>query len=94
MGAHIDVAVLLDAAGRFDAAADALSRIAHVRVTFGAATAGRAHVAHGEAVRGDVNRLCDDIRAWSRSNIEIASALRASVDRYVGADARVTARLV
>lgn len=93
MGAHIDVAVLLNAAGRFDAAADALNRVAHMRVTFGAATAGRAHVAHGEAVHGDVVRLCDDIRAWSRSNIGIASALRASADRYVGADARATARL-
>lgn len=93
MGAHIDVAVLLDSAARFDAAADALSRIAHMQVTFGAATAGRAHVAHGEAVHADGVRLREDVRAWSRSTIEIASALRASADRYVGADARATAGL-
>jgi uncharacterized protein YukE len=93
MGAHIEVAALLDAAGRFDAAAATLDRTARGRAAFGAAGAGRAHVAHGDAVRAEIDRLSDDLRAWARADAEIASVLRASADRYIDADTRVTARL-
>jgi hypothetical protein len=93
MGSHIEVAAMLDAAGRFDAAAATLDRTGRGRATFGAAAAGRAHVAHGDAVRAGVDRLSDDLRAWARAGAETAAVLRASADRYVEADARATARL-
>lgn len=93
MGAQIDVAVLADAASRFDAIAASLDRIAASRVTFGAARAGRAHAASGEAVRGALELLGDDVRSWSRAVAEIASQVRISADRYVGAEARAAARL-
>jgi hypothetical protein len=93
MGAHIDVSALRGAASRFDAAADALSRIADTRATFGAATAGRAHVAHGEAVRMGVDRLSDDIRTWSRADAETASVLRTSADRYAESEQRAAGGL-
>lgn len=93
MGAHIDVSALRGAASRFDASADALGRIADTRPTFGAATAGRAHVAHGEAVRTSVERLGDDIRAWARADGETASALRTSADRFAESDTRAAGGL-
>ena len=60
---------------------------------FGATCAGRAHLAHGEAIRTSVDHLTDDVAAWARASSEIASVLRNSADRYVGAEARATARL-
>lgn len=93
MGAHIDVPALLGAASRFDAAADALTRIAHTRAAFGAATAGRAHVARGEAVRASIDKLADDVRAWARADAEIAAVLRSSAGRYTESDARASGGL-
>lgn len=93
MGAHIDVAAVLAAASRFDAGADSLEGAARMRAMFGAASAGRAHAAHGEAVRAVTDGLSDDIRAWARAGAEIASALRTSAVGYVAAEARSEARL-
>jgi hypothetical protein len=93
MGAHIDVGALLGAASRFDACADGLNRIAHTRAAFGAATAGGAHVALGEAVRAGVDRLTDDVRAWARADAEIAAVLRSSAGQYAESDARAAGGL-
>jgi Excreted virulence factor EspC, type VII ESX diderm len=94
--ARVDVGVLLDVAGRFDAAADVLDGIARAQLaqlTFGGAVAGRAHVARGEAVRRSLEPLGDDVRSWARSCAEIASALRTSATRYAVAEANGAARL-
>ena len=93
--ARVDISALLDAAGRYDAVADAVDVAArtHLAPTFTGAVAGRAHAARGDAVRSAVERLGDDLRMWSRSTVEIASALRVSADRYVAAEARGTVRL-
>lgn len=93
MGAHIDVAAVLAAASRFDAGAETLEGVARTRATFGAASAGRAHAVHGEAVRAATDGLSHDVRSWARAGAEIASALRSSADGYVAAEERSEARL-
>lgn len=93
---RVDVQALLDVAGRYDAVADAVAGLteAHLaRLTFDGAHAGRDHVARGDAVRRAVDQIVDQTVAWSRAMREIGSALRVSVDRYLDADARNTARL-
>ena len=93
--ARVDIGALLDAAGRYDAVADALDGAVrtHLAATFAGAVAGRAHAARGDAVRSAVERLGDDLRMWARSSAELASALRGSADRYVAAEARGAVRL-
>lgn len=93
MRARIDITALTNAARRFDAAAEALSRHAHARLTFGAATAGRAHASDGEAVRVAGLRLVDDIGGWALACAGIATALRSTADGYADAEAHATARL-
>lgn len=93
MRARIDITALTSAARRFDAAAEALSRHAPARLTFGAATAGRAHAVDGEAVRVAGFRLTDDIGGWASASAGIATALRSAADGYADAEARATARM-
>ena len=76
--------------------ADALDGAVHrylSGLTFDGATAGRAYVAHGDAVRRAVDDLADRMRRWSRASAEIAAALRASADRYDQADALAARRV-
>jgi hypothetical protein len=62
-------------------------------LVFGGATAGRAYVAHGEALRGALDDVVLALRHWSRAAAEIAAVLRSSADRYVDADARAAERV-
>ncbi len=94
--ARVDMGVLLDVAGRYDAVADALDGVARRHLAgwaFGGAVAGRAHVAHGEALRATLDALGGDLRTWARSGSEIASAIRVSADHYLAAQARAITRL-
>jgi hypothetical protein len=94
--ASVDIGAVLAAAGRCDHVAvlvnDAL-RTHLTQLSFGGAVAGRSYAARGEAVRGSVDQLGDDMRTWARACVEIASCLRASAAGYVTAEARGTARL-
>jgi uncharacterized protein YukE len=94
--ARVDVAALLRVAARYQGIADALDGAVHrylSGLTFDGATAGRAYVAHGDAVRRAVDDLADRMRRWSRASAEIAAALRASADRYDQADALAARRV-
>jgi hypothetical protein len=62
-------------------------------LTFGGSTAGRAYVAHGEALRGALDEVVLALRQWSRAAAEIASVLQCSADRYAEADARAAERV-
>ena len=89
--ARVDVAALLGVAGEYDAAADAVEAVVRTQLAglvFGGASAGRMHVARGEAVRIAVDGVVDRLRAWSRASAEIAAALRTSAYRYDEADVR------
>jgi hypothetical protein len=94
--ARVDLEVLLDVAGRYDAVADALDGVARThlaQLTFGAAVAGREHGPSGAALRSSLDVLAEDVRTWARSGSEIGSAIRASADRYLAAEARGASRL-
>lgn len=66
----------------------------HLRsLTFGGATAGRAYVAQGEALRSALHDLTSSVSEWGRAAGEVASALDVSVDRYVDADERAAGRV-
>lgn len=95
--AHVDVAVLWGAAQQYDAIADILDAAVRTHLgslSFDGAVAGRAHVAHGDAVRDCVGRVVARMQQWSRASREIAAALRAAADRYADADVRAGERLV
>lgn len=94
--ARVDVAALLDVARGYDALADTVDAAARVhltRLSFDGAVAGRAYTARGDALRNSVEQVGDGMRLWARASVEIASALRASADRYVEADARGARRV-
>ncbi|WP_396899150.1 type VII secretion target [Mycolicibacterium sp.] len=94
--ARIDVAALLQLAGEYDAVADMVDAAARARLNgtvFDGASAGRAHIHHGDAVRLAVDDLTDVLREWTRSAREIATAVRTSADRYVVADAHASNRV-
>src|ERR1700716_113153 len=94
--ARVDVAALLDMARGYDALADTVDaavRVHLTRLSFDGAVAGRAYTARGDALRNSVEQLGDGMRLWARASVEIASALRASADRYVEADARGARRV-
>jgi hypothetical protein len=63
------------------------------RLAFGGSGAGRAHSAHGEALRVELERLRDEVSQWSRVAVETAAALRAGADRYADADLYAAARI-
>jgi hypothetical protein len=94
--AHVDVGALLDVASRCDTIADVVDGLARgqlERLSFDGAVAGRDHAARGNVLRRAVDDVVDQMHAWARATREIASALRASGDRYVDGDARGAARL-
>jgi hypothetical protein len=94
--ARVDVAALLDVARGYDALADTVDaavRVHLTRLSFDGAVAGRAYTARGDALRNSVEHVRDGMRLWARASVEIASALRASADRYVEADARGARRV-
>jgi hypothetical protein len=94
--ARVDVAALLDVARGYDALADTVDaavRVHLTRLSFDGAVAGRAYTARGDALRNSVEQVADGMRLWARASVEIGSALRASADRYVEADARGARRV-
>lgn len=90
--ARVDVGALLDVASRCDEIADVVDGLGIDHLLFDGAVAGRDHVAKGDAVRRALDDVVDQTHAWARAMREIASALRASGDRYVDVDARGAAR--
>ncbi|OBG81084.1 hypothetical protein A5699_00420 [Mycobacterium sp. E802] len=94
--ARIDVAAVLAAAQQYDAIADLLEGNSRNRLScpaFGGATAGRQHVAHGEAVRSGTQDLADAVRQWARAAGEIAAMLRLCADRYAATDELAASRV-
>jgi hypothetical protein len=62
-------------------------------LSFGGASAGRAHTARGDALRVELERLAAEMSRWSRAAVEIAVALRAGADRYAEAELYAAARI-
>ncbi|OBH07480.1 MULTISPECIES: hypothetical protein [unclassified Mycobacterium] len=81
---------------QLDAAAELLDRAVgdHLaRLAFGAASAGRAHTARGDALRVQLDRLTAEVTQWSRAATAAAAALRAGADRYADAELYTAARI-
>lgn len=94
--ARVDVPALLGIARQYQVAADLVEAAVRTHLSglaFDGATAGRMHVARGDAVRAALNHVVDGLRQWSRASTEIAAALRASADRYGDADAHAAWRV-
>ena len=94
--AIVDAAALRTIANRFDDAAqliDGAVRTHFRSLAFDGATVGRCYAGHGDALRLALNRLAGELGQWARATGEIASALRASADRYIDADLTAAARV-
>jgi uncharacterized protein YukE len=94
--AFVDAAAVRTVANRFDDTAqliDGALRTHLARLAFDGATAGRSYVGHGDALRLALNRLADELVRWARATAEIATALRASADRYAEADLSAAGRI-
>jgi excreted virulence factor EspC (type VII ESX diderm) len=94
--ARVDVPAVLDIARGYDAIADRIDAAVAAHLadpSFDGAVAGRAHAARGDALHTAIGQLADQLRTWSRASSEIASALRVSVDAYVGVEALAARRL-
>lgn len=94
--ARVDVAALLEAANRYELAAeriDATVRAELSTLTFDGALAGSAYAARGDAVRGAVDEVVERLRQWSRSATAISAALRATAHRYVESDRHAAHRI-
>jgi hypothetical protein len=92
----IDTAAVHAIADRFGAAAELLDDAVYdqmASLAFGGFSAGRAHTACGDALRGALDRLTAELSQWSRAAVEIAVALRASANRYADADVYAAARI-
>ncbi len=88
--------MLRTVANRFDNAAhliDGTVRTHFGSLAFDGAVAGRSYIGHGDALRLALNRLAGELGQWARATGEIATALRASADRYIDADLSVAARI-
>jgi hypothetical protein len=94
--AFVDAAAVRAVANRFDATAaliDGAARTHLGKLAFDGASAGRAHIAHGDALRAALSRLSCELAQWARATAEIAAALRAGTERYAEADLRAAARI-
>jgi hypothetical protein len=94
--AHVDAAALLSIADRYEVAGELIDTAVRTHLSclaFDGATAGRGHVAAGNALRCQLEDVADRMRRWSRAAAEIAAALRQSADRYAEADVRSSGRL-
>ncbi|UXA19038.1 ESX-1 secretion-associated protein [Mycobacterium sp. SMC-4] len=88
---HVDLAAMRAAAREYEAASsliDAAVRNHLSALSFDGATAGRAYVAHGDALRSALETVATALRQWSRAASEIAAELHACADRYRDADIR------
>src|SRR5262245_15992569 len=94
--ARVDVAALHAVARQYETVADIVEGAVRTHLAglvFGGATAGRMHVAQGEALHEAVDHVVYQLQQWSRAAVEIAAALRASADRYAEADAGAARQL-
>jgi hypothetical protein len=94
--AFVDTAAVRTVANRFDATGvliEGAVRTHFGRLAFDGATAGRAHIGQGDALRVALHRLVGELGQWARATVEIATALRASVDHYAEADLHAAARV-
>jgi excreted virulence factor EspC (type VII ESX diderm) len=94
--AFVDATVVRTVASRLDATAvliEGAARTHFGRLVFDGATAGRAHVGHGDALRVALHRLVSELDQWERATVEIATSLRVSADHYAEADLRAAARV-
>ncbi len=92
----IDAAAVHAVADRFGAAAELIDDAVYDQMgslAFGGFSAGRAHTARGDALRGALDRLAAELSQWSRAAVQIAVALRASANRYADADVYAAARI-
>jgi hypothetical protein len=92
----VDVAALHACAREYETAAgivDAAVRTHLAGLAFDGASAGRVHVARGDALRAAIDHVVDQLRQWSRAAAEIAAALYASADRYTEADVNAARRV-
>jgi uncharacterized protein YukE len=93
---YVDAAALRAIANRFDATAETIDTAVRARLghlAFDGASAGRAHVAGGDALRRALDRWSGALTQWSRASAEIATALRAGADSYTEAELRAAARV-
>lgn len=88
---HVDVRVVRAIADSFNQVAELVDQAARVRLQFGGAVAGRAHIADGDAVARALDRMIIDLAQWSRAAAEIGVCLGAGADRYADADHRAAA---
>ena len=94
--ARVDVGALRAIAREYETAAQVVDGAVRTHLSdfaFGAASAGRAYVVHGEALRAALDDVVASLRQWSRAAGEVAAALRASADRYQDADVRAAERV-
>jgi hypothetical protein len=92
----VDAAALCTVANRFDDSAALIEGVARTHfgsLAFDGATAGRAHIHHGDALRVALHRMVGELGQWGRATVAIAAALRASADHYAEADLRAAARV-
>ena len=92
----VDVGALRAVAEDYERVAQIIDRVVRDHLShmaFGGSTAGRAHVAAGEALQAALRDLTNSVAQWSRAAGEIATAIGASVDRYVDADERAAERV-
>jgi hypothetical protein len=93
---RVDGAVLRQAAGDYDAAAEMLAATVRTHLSeraFGVATAGRDHARDAAALGAALDDLTAALRLWSRAAHEVAAALRDSADRYADADLQAAERV-
>jgi transposase-like protein len=87
--AFVDAAAVSAVANRYDDTAhliDAAVRTHFGGLAFDGASAGRAYVGQGDAIRFALHRLSGELAQWARATAEVASVLRVSADRYAEAD--------
>lgn len=93
---RVDIAALLSIADRYQGVGDLVGDAVRMHLgdlKFDGAGAGRAYIAHGDAVRSAVGEVVSLLWRWSRACSEIAAALRVSADRYAETDVRAGRRM-
>ncbi len=94
--AFVDAAAIHAVAQRFDDAAhliDGAVRAQFGRLAFDGTASGRAYIGQGDALRFALHRLGGELAQWARASMEVSTALRTGVDRYVDADRFAAARV-
>lgn len=92
----VDVGALRAVAEEYERVCEILGRAVRDQlshIAFGGSVAGRAHVASGEALQNALHDLTRSVSEWARAAGEIATAMDASVDRYLDADERAAGRV-